>query len=186
MSFPRERITYQDYLQLPEGGRYEVLEGDLRMVPAPGERHQAVVGSLHFELVTQVAKPGLGRVYVSPFDVILDEDTVVQPDLLVVLKDRLGIVQPEGVRGTPDLMIEVLSPGTAAAGRDRNIKRRLYGRYGVREYWIVDPEACTVEVTVSRGGALETHNLFGPGSRIESPLLPGLELMVDAVFAEGL
>ena len=186
MSFPRERITYQDYLLLPEGGRWEVLEGDLRMVPSPGERHQRTLFRLSYTLATQVDVPGVGKVYVAPFDVILDEDTVVQPDLLVILKDRLSIVQPEGVRGAPDLVVEVLSPGTAAAARDRSIKRRLYGRYGVQEYWIVDPEARTVEVAVNRGGSLETHGLFAAGSRVASLLLPGLDVMVEAIFTEGL
>lgn len=182
MSFPPERLTYQDYLQLPEGGRYEVLEGDLRMVPAPGQRHQLAVLNLSYTLTSQVHKTGIGAVYIAPFDVILAEDTVVQPDLLVVLRDRLSIVQSEGVRGAPDLAVEVVSTGTAAAARDRSIKRRLYGRYGVREYWIVDPEARTVEVTVSRGGSLQTEHICAAGDRVESVLLPGLQLLVDEIF----
>lgn len=180
MALERIRITYQDYLQLPETSRYEVLGGDLRMVPAPNEVHQKVTGEIYYALVTQVGRKGRGRVYFGPFDVILDEDSVVQPDVLVVLKPNLSIVSPEGIRGAPDLVVEVLSPGTAA--RDRGIKRRLYGGYGVKEYWIVDPDANTVEITVNRNGSMETRSLATAGNRMESELLPDLDLWVDQVF----
>jgi len=182
LSLQRARITYQDYLQMPEGERYEVLEGDLKMVPAPSERHQRVVLALSYVLVTQVERLGLGRVNIAPLDVILEDDTVVQPDLCIVLKDRLSIVAPEGLRGAPDLMVEVLSPRTAA--RDREVKRRLYGRYGVREYWIVDPDGRTVEVVVNNGGNMATTGLFAAADRVESPLLSTLELVVDQLFTD--
>lgn len=181
---PVPRITYQDYLQLPEGGRWEVLEGDLRMVPAPGELHQRVSSGIYRALDTFVRQHALGRMYYAPMDVILAEDSVVQPDLLLIRKERLSILAPEGVRGAPDLVVEVLSPGSTAA-RDRGIKRRLYGRYGVQEYWLVDPAARTVEVTVSEGGELQTWQVFGAGDRVQSPLLPGFELVVDELFAES-
>lgn len=182
MADNRVRITYQDYLQLPEDSRYEVLEGDLRMVPAPGMFHQRVLSKLYNVVMRHVEPMGLGQVYFAPVDVILSEDAVVQPDLLVVLADNLSIMKPEGVNGAPDMVVEILSPGTAA--RDRGIKRRLYGRYGVREYWLVDPQEHTVEVTVQRDGAMETYSLVHAGGRVESPLLSGLEIAVDDLFAQ--
>lgn len=181
---PVPRITYRDYLQLPEGGRWEVLEGDLRMVPAPGEFHQRVVSALNDTLKAFVKQHGLGRVYFAPFDVILAEDSVVQPDLLLITRDRLSILAPEGVRGAPDLVIEVLSHGSTAA-RDRGIKRQLYGRYGVREYWIVDPDSRTLELTVLQSGELQTWRVFRSGDRVESPLLPGFVLVLDELFTES-
>ncbi len=181
---PVPRITYQDYLQLPEGGRWEVLEGDLRMVPAPGELHQRVSSGLYDALKAFVKQHGLGRVYYAPMDVILAEDSVLQPDLLLIRKDRLSILVPEGVRGAPDLVIEVLSPGPTAA-RDRGIKRHLYGRYGVQEYWLVDPDARTVEVTVADDGELRTWQVFRAGDRVQSPLLPGFELVLEELFTES-
>lgn len=176
MAVERDRITYADYLLLPEESRYEVLEGDLRMVPAPGYRHQRVVGRIHLVLAGKVEAKGLGEVNIAPFDVILAEDAVVQPDVLVVLAEHLGVIAPEGVRGAPDLVVEVLSPATAQ--RDQVIKRRLYGRHGVREYWIVDPDTLTVEVSVNIGGRMETLGLFAPGDRLESQVLSGLDLAV--------
>lgn len=182
MSVPREKITYQDYLQLPEEQRYEVLEGDLRMVPAPGILHQEALLSLSHILKVFLRNHRLGRVYIAPVDVILDEDSVVQPDLAVVLSERLDIVSPEGVRGAPDLVVEVLSPSTAH--RDRGVKRRLYGRYGVQEYWLVDPVARTIEVACLRAGTLETVGVLDAGVALRSPLFPTLSFQVDELFTE--
>lgn len=180
MAVERDRITYQAYLQMPEGERYEVLEGDLRMVPAPDRQHQRIVARIYRLLAGAVEDTGLGEVNIAPFDVILADDAVVQPDLLVVLADNLGILAAEGVRGAPDLVVEVLSPATAQ--RDRDIKRRMYGRHGVKEYWIVDPEALTVEVAVNLGGRLETQGLFRVGEQVESRVLPALNLAVHELL----
>lgn len=181
MTVERDRITYKDYLQLPAESRYEVLEGDLSMVPAPGERHQRVVVRMLAALVEVVEAKGLGLVYVAPFDVILADDSVVQPDLLIVLAENRSIIAPEGVRGAPDLVVEVLSPATAK--RDTGVKRRIYGRYGVKEYWIVDPEARTIEVSVNLGGRLAVTGLFGGGDPVESQVLAGQVIAVNALLA---
>lgn len=181
MAVQRDRITYRDYLQMPEDSRYEVLEGDLRMVPAPGEKHQRLVGRIYRVLAGQVEKLGLGAVYIAPFDVLLADDAVVQPDVLVVLTENLGIIAPEGVRGAPDLVVEVLSPATAQ--RDRGVKRRLYGRHGVKEYWIIDPDDLSVEVAVNLGGRMETRGLFGAGDDVASQVLSEVDLPVDELLA---
>ncbi|HYG60095.1 MAG TPA: Uma2 family endonuclease [Symbiobacteriaceae bacterium] len=182
MSSQRVKLTYRDYLQMPEEQRWELLEGDLRMVPTPGFRHQQVLSELNSVLRSFVQGQGLGQVYFALLDVILDDDSVVQPDLMVILKERLSIIKPEGLRGAPHLVVEVLSPGTAH--RDRGVKRNLYGRYGVQEYWMVDPQERTVEVTSLKNGALETVNLFTAGSALRSPLFPGLTLALDDLFVQ--
>jgi Uma2 family endonuclease len=182
MSDARVKITYQDYLQLPDEQRYEVLEGDLRMVPAPGTGHQRILWRLSRAVGDFVEPQRLGRAYFAPVDVILDEDSVVQPDLLVVLTQNLARIRPEGVFGAPDLVVEILSPSNAH--RDRGIKRRLYGRYGVQEYWIIDPQERTVEVTSLRDGHMETWSSFPAGATLRSPLFPAFTLPVDSIFAE--
>lgn len=182
MAGQRVKLTYQDYLQMPEEQRWELLEGDLRMVPVPGFRHQQVLSELNSVMKSFVQGQGLGQVYFAPLDVILAEDSVVQPDLVVILKERLSIIKPEGLRGAPDLIAEVLSPGTAH--RDRGVKRTLYGRYGVQEYWLVDPQERTIEVTSLKNGALETVNLFTAGSTLHSPLFPGLTIALDDLFVQ--
>lgn len=181
MSMPGPRFTYEDYKLLPEEKRCEILEGDLLMTPSPNFRHQVVVSRLLLKLALFVDAGGLGKVVAAPMDVVLSAENVVQPDLLFISRDRMSIVDPLGpVKGTPDLAVEVLSPSTS--GRDQILKRKLYGKYGVREYWVVDPEGCTVEILTQASAGLETYRVFSVGSVITSPLLPGLAIPVSDLF----
>ena len=137
--------TYDDYAQIPDDGhRYEVVEGVLYMSPAPNLRHQSVSAMLTYLLMVHVQEAGLGRVFAAPCDVELAPNTVVQPDLLVVLKANAAILHPSRVIGAPDLVIEIASPSTAT--HDRRTKLEAYARAGVPEYWIVVPESQTVEL----------------------------------------
>jgi Uma2 family endonuclease len=113
LSIPWARITYQDYLKLPGEQCYEVLAGELTMVPAPGAPHQVVLANLNDILRAFIKLHNLGMVLFAPLDVILAEDSVVQPDLLFIRTDRLVILTTEGVRGAPGHVVEVLSPSTA-------------------------------------------------------------------------
>ena len=145
-------LTYADYVKLPDDGRrYEILDGELAVTPAPGRRHQEIVGELFVVLHAHVKARGLGQVFVSPFDVILDDASVVEPDIVYVARERLAVIAERGVEGAPTLAIEVISPSTRA--RDRNAKRELYGRHGVPYFWIVDPETRSIDAYVLRSGA---------------------------------
>ncbi len=126
----------------------------------------------------------LGRVLAAPTDVILSEENVVQPDLLFVAKERLALLGPSGsgVQGAPDLVIESLSPSTAS--RDRIVKRKLYAKYGVREYWVVDPVAKRIEVLTESPAGLDTWRVFSIGAVLVSPQLPGLALPVAEIFRD--
>jgi len=170
----KTRLTYEDYRQLPAGLRYELVEGDLRMMSSPGTRHQEISKRLLGLFLEQIEKKGLGKVYQAPYDVILSEHNVVQPDLLFVSRDRLGIITPENVQGAPDLVVEILSESTQRW--DRETKRRIYARYGVREMWIVDPAAEIVEVAAHNVDNLVTAGIYGPGTDVSSPLLPQIKL----------
>lgn len=183
MSMPGPRFTYEDYKLLPEDKRYEIIEGDLFMTPAPNFRHQMILSRLLVRLWTFVEAGGLGQVVPAPTDVILSQENVVQPDLLFVSKERLGIVdQNGGVGGAPDLAVEILSQSTLR--RDQIIKRKLYSKYGVREYWVVDPEGRAVEILTQTATGLETWRVFPVGSVVTSPLLPGLSISTSDVFAD--
>lgn len=183
MSLPGPRFTYQDYCLMPEDKRYEVIEGELLVTPAPSVRHQTILSRIWFKVMAHVEAESLGRVLSAPTDVILSEENVVQPDVLFVAKRRQGILNPTGgVQGAPDLAVEILSPATA--GRDRIAKRKLYGKYGVKEYWIVDPAAQTIEVLIHTPAGLDTLQVFPEGSVLASPLLPGLTMALTDVFAE--
>jgi Uma2 family endonuclease len=174
------RFNYNDYVQLPEDKRYEILDGDLFMVPAPGIKHQQASLNLLIALFQHIRDNGLGRLLAVPCDVILSNEDIVQPDILFIRNDHSGIVGELNIQGDPDLVIEILSPGTRA--KDLEIKRKLYARFGVQEYWIVDPAAETVEVLIWSATDYATAGTFGKSDRLSSPLLPDLGLLLVEVF----
>jgi len=169
---------------MPEESRYEIIEGELLETVAPNVRHQSILNNLLFHLNMYVRAGGLGKVLPAPTDVVLARDQVVQPDLLFVSRDRYQIIEPLGaIHGAPDLAVEILSPATT--GRDRVMKRKLYGRFGVQEYWIVDPAAGTVEVLVPAEGGLETWRTFQQEEEnLRSLLLPGFSITLREVFSD--
>ncbi len=150
---PATRITWHDVLTMPEdGNRYEAIGGELYVTPPPKNLHQWILTNLFIALVDLLMKPGHGRVFTAPIGVEFPgSDEGVQPDILFVSAERLYIVTEDWIRGAPDLVIEILSPSTAR--RDRTVKRELYRRHAVAEYWIVDPDAQQVEVWRFAAGA---------------------------------
>lgn len=175
------RQTYTDYCATPDDERYELLDGNLMMVPAPNRKHQHVLLTLAAKLRDFTEEHRLGTVYVAPFDVVLSDTDVVQPDVLFISRAREHMVTDDNVRGAPDLVIEILSPSTA--DRDLGYKHDLYGRHGVLEYWIVDPMAETVAVHRQGDGRLEAAETLGRGDTLRTALLDGLELKLDDIFA---
>jgi Uma2 family endonuclease len=175
----RPRKTIEDYLSLPEGTRAELIEGEILMSPSPKELHQRIVGNLFAWLKAFIQEHSLGRIYVAPFDVHLPSGDVVQPDLIFVSTARSEIIQ-EWVRGVPDLPIEVLSPENSE--RDLLVKRALYARNGVPEYWLVDPRSRSVEVLVVENGRYVTHGYFEESDVASSIVLTGLSLPVREIF----
>jgi len=145
MAAPRVVLTYSDYAALPaDGRRYELHDGELSVTPAPGTRHQLVIGNLFVAFHTYVGREHRGVVFIAPTDVILSDTTIVQPDIVWVAPDRLAAISTRGIEGAPTLAIEIVSPFTGAI--DRNTKKQLYARHGIAWYWLVDPEAKTVEI----------------------------------------
>ena len=138
------KLTYADYLKTSDDERYELLNGELVMPPAPLTGHQMISIALASRLYLYADEKGLGTVVAAPTDVVLSDTDVVQPDVLFVSSRRSHILTHENVRGAPDLVVEILSP--ASAERDRTVKLDLYARHGVKEYWMVDPDARTVTV----------------------------------------
>jgi len=176
-----ERMTTIGYLDGPESvQRRELVWGVLREPPAPFCSHQRLVTDIAFLLQRHTRDRSLGQVLVSPVDVVLDERKalILQPDVVFISSDRLGIVRNQ-VWGAPDLVVEVLSPGTATY--DQRRKLRWFKRYGVGECWIVNPRAnqITVHALDQRPA---TRFIYGLSDTVQSSVLPGLDLRVADVF----
>lgn len=176
------KMTYDEYCLLPEDrNQYELIDGELIVTPSPTRRHQKIVGRLYSRLSVYVESQSLGEVYVAPLDTIFNKYTVLQPDILFVSRERLGEVAKERIEGAPDLVVEVLSPSTV--DRDRRRKLAVYSQFGVREYWIVDPEARTIELYQRIGEGLQLTRQFSSGETFESKLLSGFRVEVSSLFA---
>lgn len=179
------KFTYRDYKSLPfsETKRYELLGGELIMVPSPSFGHQRLSWELEYCLSRFVRERQLGMVLHAPLDVVLGEGEdreVAQPDILYVSNERSTIIHEEEIRGAPDLIIEILSPSTAEY--DRHYKRTLYARHGVTEYWLVDPEEQTVEVLTLGKRGYKQVALYSKDQTLESSLLAGLRIPLEEVF----
>lgn len=177
------KLTWEDFIHFPDDGRrHELLDGEHVVTPSPNTAHQSTVGRIFLALSRWIEETGAGRVFVAPFDVVLSPTDVVEPDLLFLSKTRLDRLTAANVQGAPDLVVEVLSPGTA--GRDRATKRRIYERFGVGEYWLVDPEEHTLLQVRFGETASGAERLLGEGDTVESRNLPALSLTVRDLFAD--
>jgi len=189
-ALPKEQeepyYTYADYKEweLDEGERYEIIDGEAYAMSAPNTRHQEILGGLFSQIYNYLqGKPC--KVFPSPFDVRLfyaedeSDDTVVQPDISVICdKTKLG---PEGCRGAPDLVVEILSPSNTAIEMER--KRKLYQEAGVREYWVVDPENNGLTVYLPQKDEM-VIKMYQNADAVSAAVLPGLRIALEQVFAE--
>lgn len=174
------KLTYDDFLHFPDDGkRHELIDGEHYVTPSPNTKHQAVSGNLHFLMRSWLEQHRIGRVFYAPFDVVFTQFDVVEPDLMYMSNERAAeILTSKHVTGAPEIVVEITSRGTRK--RDETIKRRLYERSGVSEYWVVDPEldimrvyrrerdrfTRPIELAAERGDVLTTPLL----SRLEMPL----------------
>ena len=176
----KKKYTYADYLKTPDGERFELIEGELLMTPSPVTRHQRISRKFEFMLEKYVTENDLGEIFYAPFDVYLDNENVVQPDLLFVSKERLDIIGEKNILGAPDLVIEIISESTAY--RDLVQKKKLYSRFGVKEYWIVIPEESSTEVYTLKGNAFVLHKSYGKNNTLQSLLLQKLKIELKKIF----
>lgn len=180
------RFTYDDLLRLPDDGkRHEIINGVHYVTASPGLGHQELLGRLYLAIGNfLVGRRHLGRVFLSPLDVVLSYYDVVEPDLLFVAGDQQDILTEANVQGPPALVVEILSPSTRR--RDEGIKRKLFEEKGIREYWIVDPKGLRITV-YRRGDDGRFPRLMelgaGQALQLETPLLPGFALSIDHLFA---
>ena len=184
-SAPVVKLTYDDFLQFPDDGkRHELIDGEHYVTPSPNTKHQVVSGNLYFLLRRWLEDHPLGRVFYAPFDIVFTRFDIVEPDLLYMSNERAtSILTEKHVTGPPEIIIEIGSPGTRK--RDETIKKRLYEREGVSEYWVVDPELDVVRVyRVDNGRFGRPVELSREaGDVLTTSVLPDLEIPLDRVFA---
>src|SRR5262245_2831289 len=179
---PPRNLTYEDYVGLPDDGRrYEILDGELEVSPAPEPRHQAVSRNLLVLLHAHVQERGLGSIYYAPIDVILAPTTVMQPDLVYVARGRESIITERAIEGSPDLVVEILSSWSVA--RDRGKKAKLYAHFGIRHYWVVDPRALLIDLyEVGEGKKYRLVARYEGAVRVRPSLFPDLEIDLGRVW----
>jgi len=176
-----QTLTYPDYAAINDGKRYELVEGELHeMAPSPGTPHQGSSFSLSGFFFAYIEKTGRGRAFAAPIDVILSGDTVLQPDFIYLSEEQLSLISQRGIEGAPSLVIEILSPSTAA--RDRGLKANLYFKHGAQEYWLIDPSLRIVEVFQRGSDRFDLARTYAGDDMQTSPLLLGFTLKVSRLF----
>ena len=183
---PDARLTYADFLLFPDDGkRHELIDGEHYVTPSPNLRHQELLGRLHFAFADHLrTHSSPGKVYFAPLDVVFSEWDVVEPDLIFVAGDQPEILTDKNIVGAPALVAEILSPRTRK--RDQQIKRRLFERSGVREYWMVDPDRNTIVIhrRDDSGAFPRVAGLTAAENAVlTTPLLQGFSLPLTQLFA---
>jgi len=174
-------FTVADYMSLPEHGpRYQLIDGELYMAPAPNRKHQFISGELEFALRSYLEKNPIGVIYDAPFDVQLTDTTVVQPDIAYFSKQRLSYLTEHGAEGAPDLVVEILSPKTAQL--DLGMKREIYARTGVLEIWIIEPETRLLKIFRPQINPQTPAETLTAEKTLSTPVLPGLAIDLARVF----
>ena len=180
------KLTYDDLVAMPDDGlRRELIDGELYVTPSSNRKHQSIVLNLGYLITAYLRVHRVGRVFVAPFDVLLSNMDVVEPDVLYISKDREPeVLTAKHVTGAPDLVVEVGSPGTRRT--DERVKQPLYERFAVAEYWIVDPDLDAIKVfRLMDGRYHRVHELsLDAGDVLTTPLLPGLELPLVEIFED--
>ena len=176
----KTKYTYEDYLKTPDDKRYELIEGELLMTPSPVTKHQRISRKIAFVIETFVTGNNLGEVFYAPFDVYLDNENVVQPDILFISKERSSITGEKNIQGAPDLVIEIISESTAY--RDLVQKKKLYAKFGIKEYWITIPEEGSIEIYILKDNTYQPYKTYKKDDILESPCLKGLKMGLKEIF----
>jgi Uma2 family endonuclease len=177
-----QKYTYADYreLDVDDNLLYELLNGDLVKKSAPSPQHQTVVVNLLFAIKSFINEKNKGRVFVAPIDVFLDDYNVPQPDLIFISEAKKGIITQDGIMGVPDLVVEVISPSSWR--RDRFEKMKLYKKYEIPEFWLIDPQNQSIEVFTYADNDFDVFSLGVETDEIQSKVLDGFSIKVKTIF----
>ena len=177
----RDDFTIADYQTLPEGAPFELLNGKLHYIPSPFRKHQLVAMNLSAAIHYFVKRHKLGQVLPAPMDVHFDKRNIVQPDLIFVSNERKEILE-QYIKGAPDFLVEILSFGTKT--KDLGEKRELYGREGVLEYWVIDPNAETITVFLNNQNELIRQKIYNSEEVITAHTIRNFSMSVKTIFEE--
>jgi Uma2 family endonuclease len=175
------KVTAEEYRQMPEGSpRYQLIEGELHMAPAPNRFHQGTSRNLGYIILRHLEKHPIGALYYAPFDVYLSAHDVYQPDIVFVSNARRHILTDDGCEGVPDFIVEILSDRTARL--DKTLKRKTYAMHGVAELWLVDPKKKAIEIFRLQDDAEKPVKVHSANSIFTSPSFPGLKFRAAEIF----
>ena len=182
LSVKTRPLTVYDYRAVPEGGpRYQLIEGEMHMAPAPNRYHQHISRNIEFILLKYLEKNPIGEVYDAPFDVVLTAINVYQPDILFVSNEHRAMLTDQGAEGAPDFVVEILSPKTAVL--DKGTKLEVYARCGVPELWIVDPDLKRIQVYYLQKNATTPAATYNAKTKFRSALFPRLVFDTARIFS---
>jgi len=176
----KKKYTFDDYLKTPEDERYELIEGDLLMVPSPVPKHQRISRKIEFTLEKFVTENDRGEIFYAPCDVYLDDENVIQPDIFFISKDRMNIIGDKNIQGAPDLVIEIISESSAYL--DMVKKKKLYANFSVKEYWIVIPEEESIQIYILKDKTYMLYKTYNRDNILESSYLNGLKIELNNIF----
>ena len=176
--------TYEDYLALPDDRKqYQILEGELVMTPAPFVIHQQIGLRLKLRFVQFVETHSLGYVFDAPCDVVLSKTNVLQPDILFISNQNIKVITEKNIQGAPDLVVEIISPSTAYY--DLFDKKEIYQKFGVKEYWLVDPKKEWIEIHTLDKGSYQLHHRAAKKGSVQSKLLIGFAVDLKELFKKN-
>lgn len=176
----KKKYTYQDYLQTPDEERYELINGELLMAPAPIPNHQRILREVGYYILEFLKKTKLGEVFYASCDIYFDEENTVQPDIFFIAKERRNIIGEKKIEGAPDITIEIVSSNSAY--RDLVKKKNLYAKFYVKEYWIVMPEEKAIEIYTLKEKNYHLYKSFTENDTLTSPILKGFQLILREIF----
>ncbi|OAT80243.1 restriction endonuclease [Desulfotomaculum copahuensis] len=172
--------TYKDYARLPEGAPCQLIGGSLIMTPSPTPYHQTISMKLGVKLALHALEKGLGLALFAPVDVYFEETETYQPDIIFIAGNRMSIVEKTRINGAPDLVVEILSPGTAYY--DLRKKFKTYEKHGVKEYWVVDPGEQSVEIYTRANNRFSLEQKAEKTGPVESHVIPGFTVEIESIF----
>ena len=178
--FEKKQSTYSDYLKTPEGGKFQLIGGEIIEMTSPSLYHQRIIARFLTIFNNYILSHNLGEAFVAPLDVHFTDAETYQPDILILLTESFSKMQENKIEGAPDLIVEVLSPSTAYY--DLKHKKTIYEKHGVREYWVVDPIDKTVEIYQNQNAKFHLIAELTKTDTAKSQLIAGMEVELEKVF----